>query len=173
MVTRGTSKKSKKDPDYGKIRIFVYGTLKRGRANNAVLKQSGAEFLGYDKITVDGSFVDMGHFPAVIMHNEDSDSNPDKTTIFGEVWYGTQDIIKSCDVLEGYPLFFDRQKMWSDIMRKRVWVYTLHEDWFAEVNTFLEPPIWQADKSETVFWNEYAKDTLSKDRLINRLPEEA
>lgn len=166
MVTRGTSKKSKKDVDYGKIRIFVYGTLKKGRANNAVLRQSGAEFLGYDKVTIEGSFVDMGHFPAIIKHDEGgSVENPDPTTIFGEVWFGSQEIIKSCDVLEGYPLFFGRTKMWTDIMRKRVWVYTLHEDWFAEVDNFLEPPIWQADKSETIFWYEYAKDTLQNEAI--------
>lgn len=152
----GTSKKTKKDPDYGKIRIFVYGTLKKGRPNNPVLKYAGAEFLGYDSITLDASFVDMGHFPAIIHHSDPAEKD-EQATIFGEVWFGSQDIIKSTDVLEGYPLFFSRIKMFTDILHKRVWVYVLHEDWFAEVDQFVDPLIWQPDQNENKYWKAYAK----------------
>lgn len=142
----------KKEKDYGDAKIFVYGTLKQRGCNNMVLKLAGAHFLGYDYIDVQGGvFMDLGAFPALVWPIEGSQA--DSQIIQGEVWYGPAEALKSCDILEGHPLFFSRSKHWTKIHRKRAWVYSLPETWIAEGNDFLTGAAWKPDKIEQEFWD--------------------
>jgi gamma-glutamylcyclotransferase (GGCT)/AIG2-like uncharacterized protein YtfP len=160
MVVRTTTKKGgahKKDPDYGKIRVFVYGTLKMHKANNLVLRKSGAKFLGYDTITVPAAaFIDLGGFPALIWPIDGATAS--SQIIRGEIWYGEKEMLTSCDILEGHPLFYERKKHWSDIHRRRVWAYALKEEWISEGEDFLNEPWWQPHKIEQDFWKKFNKD---------------
>jgi gamma-glutamylcyclotransferase (GGCT)/AIG2-like uncharacterized protein YtfP len=154
-----TSKKegAKKDvdPDYGQVRLFVYGTLKKNHPNNIILRRAGAKFLGNDSITIKGTFINMGHFPAMLWPVNGEGVKEEK--IKGEIWYGEQEMLKSTDILEGYPLFFDRVKQWSDILQRRVWVYYLKEEWFNEATDFIEDGMWKPQPAEKLYWEEYSK----------------
>lgn len=54
-------------PAKGKIRVFVYGTLKEGHSNHGLLYSAGAEFVGYDSITGPFRMTDMVGFPESIV----------------------------------------------------------------------------------------------------------
>jgi len=142
----------KRPPDYGMIRLFVYGTLKQGHYNNVVLKRSGGKFLGYDKIVLDNAaFVSLGFCPACVYPI--TAAGNDTQAICGEIWYGNQEMIKSCDILEGHPEFFRRSKQWSTIHERRCWMYSLEESWLSEATDFLDKSIWEPKKQEREFWN--------------------
>ena len=118
-----------------------------------VLAQSGAKFIGYDYIDVQGGvFMDLGAFPALVWPIEGSQN--DSQIIQGEVWYGPSEALKSCDILEGHPLFFSRSKHWTKIHRKRAWVYSLPETWIAEGTDFLNGEAWKPDEIEEQFWKD-------------------
>lgn len=141
----------KKDPDYGKIRVFAYGTLKRGQPNNIVLRKSGGECLGFDSVSMpSGAFMDLGGFPAII--HPISNSSAASQLVRGEVWYGSQEMLKSCDILEGHPLFYRRTKVWSHLLTRRVWVYSLSEEFIAEGEDFMSEPWWKPSDHEKRFW---------------------
>ncbi len=149
-------KKAERTPDYGQVRLFVYGTLKRGHANNVLLTNSGAKFLGYDFIPLNKStFVTFGAFPAVIYPLITTKRNTH--CIFGEIWYGTGEILKSCDILEGHPEFFRREKQRTKIFDRNCWVYTLPEDWIGEATDFLDEKSWKPVYEEETFWTNYEK----------------
>ena len=95
------------------MKVFVYGSLKRGFHNNPVL--DGARFIRADKVR--GYLLhDLGSYPAAVPCIGDSE-------IHGELY--EVDNLARLDSLEGYPSFYDRQ-------RKLVggcfaWVYYLSE----------------------------------------------
>lgn len=139
-----------KDKDYGKIRVFVYGTLKRGGGNNLLLKNANAEFLGYDSVTLDSScLIDLGGFPAFVTGIKDC---KDAKTVRGELWMGGDGMLRSLDILEGHPNFFTRIKTHTNRMNKNAWVYTVQEDWIDGADDFIEAPYWNANKEEKDFW---------------------
>ena len=141
----------KKDVDYGKIRLFVYGTLKKSKCNNVVLIKSDAKFLGYDTITVpNAAFMDLGGFPALVYPITGANNN--SQLIRGEVWYGGQEMMKSVDILEGHPLFYRRHKHWTDRLARRVWTYSVGEDWIAEGEDFINNSWWKPEDAEKEFW---------------------
>lgn len=141
-------------PDFGCVRIFVYGTLKKRGPNNIVLTSSGGALLGYDQIEIPGAaFMDLDAFPAMIYPI--TGSNQTTQIIRGEIWYGPPTILQSCDILEGHPLFFHRYKHWSVIHKRRVWAYSLPENWISEGQDFLSDTIWDPDDIELKFWKKY------------------
>jgi len=153
MVAATSGGAHKKDPDFGKVRIFVYGTLKMSKPNNIVLRKSGGTCLGYDSVTVpSGALMDMGQFPGLIHPIE---GNTESSQIVkGEIWYGEPEILRSCDILEGHPLFYRRRKHWSNILKRRVWVYALNSEWIAEGEDFMSESCWQPTDLEKAFWKE-------------------
>lgn len=152
MVKASKGGAHKKDPDYGFIRIFVYGTLKKSQPNNIVLRKSGAHFLGYDSVTIaSAAFLDLGGFPAIVWPIDNSQQS--SQVVRGEVWYGGPEIMKSCDILEGHPLFYNRRKHWSDLLKRRVWVYTLEESWISESEDFMTELSWKPSEMENKFWD--------------------
>ena len=81
--------------------VFVYGTLKRGYGNNALLQENGSIFI---KTTIPArplfDLVDLGHFPGLI---------PGFFYVQGELYNVSEEIIQRLDWLEGHPDFYYRQ----------------------------------------------------------------
>ena len=73
-------------------RIFVYGTLKRGRSNHAFL--SGQTFVGEAQTRPRYRLFDLGGYPGMIEVAKDGRS------IRGEVWDVDADCLQQLDVLE-------------------------------------------------------------------------
>lgn len=85
-------------------RVFVYGTLLSGESNHYLLE--GSELMG--KTVANGfDLKDLGPFPACV-------ENPLSTTsVEGEVWMVTKEVLARLDRLEGYPTFYNRKKIWT------------------------------------------------------------
>ena len=150
-------KPEKKEPDFGQVRVFVYGTLKTKNGNNFLLRESGAKFLGFDALHLpQATFIDLGGFPAIVQPL--GGTGEERQVIRGEVWYGSSEILKNLDILEGHPHFFRRSKQWSVIHNRRVWVYALPEDWIAEGEDFMDESTWKPSDEETAFWKAYCQN---------------
>ncbi len=80
------------------IRLFVYGTLKRGFHNAFYLQN--ARFLGEFTTSSVFSMYNFGNYPAV--------SDTGDTSIQGEVYEINQQQLESTDRLEWYPEFYQR-----------------------------------------------------------------
>lgn len=141
--------KSKKE-GYGKIRVFVYGTLKKGRWNNRLLQQSGATFLGHDSITDFVQMVDLGHFPGIIPVSH----KVGQATVFGEVYAGDGEMLDALDMLEGNGHFYTRVKMRTDRLDLNTWVYTLPVEWEKEAKDVVADGLWNPSAAELAFWEE-------------------
>lgn len=97
------------------IRVFVYGTLKKGEANHAVLR--GSDFLGVCTIGPGYAMVDLGWYPGVV---RDLGSEHE---VSGEVYRVDEPTLHSLDAIEGHPTFYKRVKVSTPW--KSAWVYTL------------------------------------------------
>lgn len=95
-----------------KIRIIVYGTLKRGFGNNSIYLTDD-QFCG--SATFKGKMYDYGYFPYVDITEEG--------IIHGEVFEVTPEELKRLDHLEGYPGFYDRTKIKPLDYKYECWVY--------------------------------------------------
>lgn len=80
------------------MRLFVYGTLKRGFRNACYLND--AEYLGEFSTCSDYSMYDFGGYPAV---SQEGDS-----AIAGEVYAVNPEHLAATDRLEWYPDFYQR-----------------------------------------------------------------
>lgn len=78
------------------MKVFVYGTLKRGFGNNLLL--SDAKYLGEDSL--EGyDMLDLGWYPAI---------KRGTGTVHGEVYEISPHILKRLDSLEGTPSYYAR-----------------------------------------------------------------
>lgn len=84
------------------IRIFVYGSLKRGYFNNSLLRH--AKFVSEVKTSKGFTLIDLGCFPAMIKIKTES-------YVLGELWLVSKDILYRLDDLEGHPYFYRRQSI--------------------------------------------------------------
>ncbi len=73
------------------MKVFVYGTLRKGYNNNYLLRD--ANFLG--EAQVKATMYSMGYIPYVSLNN-------DTNTVHGEVYEINEDILRRLDQLEGY-----------------------------------------------------------------------
>ena len=98
------------------MKVFVYGSLKRGYWNSTILMDS--EFL-FKATTVDSVYdmFDLGSFPAVV---KDGDSK-----IEGEVYKIKGRTIQMLDALEGNGSFYNREEILVTDGNKEVsaWIY--------------------------------------------------
>jgi gamma-glutamylaminecyclotransferase len=78
--------------------VFVYGTLLRGEPNHELLSRS--RFLGEARTEPSYTLVDMGAFPAMIHQGS--------TSVVGEVFEVTDDVLDALDELEGHPDWYTR-----------------------------------------------------------------
>ena len=108
-----------RNDDKGKIRVFVYGTLKIKHGNHTLLEKARADFVGHDTITGAFQMYDLNGFPA--LHGAE-ENHQIKGQIFA---LPNEEGLAALDYLEGHPNFFRRVKLWSDRLKKRVWVYML------------------------------------------------
>lgn len=98
------------------MKVFVYGSLKRGFHNNPVL--DGARFLRTDKMR--GYLLhDLGAYPAAVPCIGDNE-------IHGELYEVNNRVFARLDSLEGYPEFYDRFRARS-VGGCFAWVYYLSE----------------------------------------------
>jgi gamma-glutamylcyclotransferase (GGCT)/AIG2-like uncharacterized protein YtfP len=81
------------------MRVFVYGTLKKGGAHHGLLKDS--MYIGTAKIK--GTMYSLGPYPAVILAGT--------TDILGELYEIDAHTLDVLDQLEGYPNYYDRQEI--------------------------------------------------------------
>lgn len=77
------------------MRVFVYGTLKRGFHNHGLLETS--EYIGEDAIK--GTLIDFG-LPGLI---------PGSGIVKGEVYDVNVETLTLLDRLEGHPNFYERK----------------------------------------------------------------
>jgi gamma-glutamylcyclotransferase (GGCT)/AIG2-like uncharacterized protein YtfP len=69
----------------GKIRVFVYGTLKRKQPLHGLLERGrDVEYIGRDYIEEQMCMIDMGAFPAII--RDDYKDELCSSKLFGEVY---------------------------------------------------------------------------------------
>lgn len=151
------------DSKRGKVRVFVYGTLKEGHGNHTLLKEANAEFVGYDSITGPLLMTDMVGFPGVYRPKctgGEVECDADAANMIkGEVWAMDPEGLAALDYLEGHPTFYRREKWWTD-REVRAWVYMLSPQttlraisrgWLAD-DRQLPEGIWNPSTEEAEFW---------------------
>lgn len=79
--------------------VFVYGTLRKGGSNHRLLENS--RFV--TDATIRGRIHDCWGFPGLIRIDETQDSS-----VVGECYYVTNEVLADLDWLEGHPNFFQR-----------------------------------------------------------------
>lgn len=95
-----------------KEKVFVYGTLLSGESNNHLLVTS--EKLG--DAQVEGlEMHNFGPFPACVL------ALTNEPVVKGEVWEVDKDTFQRLDWLEGYPDFYDRVEVKTNL--GIAWVY--------------------------------------------------
>jgi gamma-glutamylcyclotransferase (GGCT)/AIG2-like uncharacterized protein YtfP len=104
------------------IRVFVYGTLKRGEANHGVLE--GSEFLGECAVGTGYKMVDLGWYPGVIRGVKGAGE------VYGEVYLVDEPTLHSLDAIEGHPNYYTRYKIATPF--KNAWIYTLPAEYADE-----------------------------------------
>jgi gamma-glutamylcyclotransferase (GGCT)/AIG2-like uncharacterized protein YtfP len=130
----------------GKVRIFVYGSLKTDLPNNILLQKADAVRVGLDSIVGEYKMLDFGAFPALIYGDKGT-----PLEVKGEVWAGDEDMLASIDMLENHPVFFSRSKTVTE-GGLRVWVYLLKEEWENEAEDYIEDGLWLPNAEEKERW---------------------
>jgi len=150
-ITEAANDENEDTKDKGKIRVFVYGTLKSTLGNHKLISNSDGEFLGLNSTTGAYQMFNMGGFPAVM---SDALHTNDSIQVRGELWTINDAGLAALDLLEGNPLFFSRRKIWTDNPRKRAWMYFLTEGWRDEVRVANEVPhcLWKPTTKEEIYW---------------------
>ena len=87
-------------------KLFVYGTLKQHQPNFRIIKNG--VFCGVGKLDKSNGYrmVSLGAFPALIPASSDQSQH-----IHGEIWDIDEEQFKNVEYLEGYPTFYDREKL--------------------------------------------------------------
>jgi len=143
---------AKRVSDEGKVRVLVYGTLKQGHTNGALLERVRANFMGYSSIVGPFKMLDLGPFPALF------DTKGEDNEIRGEVYAMEEEALAHLDFYEGHPNFFQRRKLWTsreiDGEMKRVWVYfqTIDELDDEIAGHVCKDGLWQPMDPERNFW---------------------
>lgn len=98
------------------VKLFVYGTLKRGEHNSHRLE--GATYLGH-AVTEDCYDMISSGFPMIW-------DNANGRPVRGEIYQINRTILDSCDALEGHPYFYRRQLrhfVSDDGQKHEAWIY--------------------------------------------------
>ena len=97
------------------IRLFVYGTLKKGFHNNFYLRD--ARYLGEFTTDPGYSMYSFGNYPAVCETGD--------TPILGEVYEISEQLLASTDRLEWYPEYY--QRVLIETSFGEAWMYVVRE----------------------------------------------
>lgn len=106
-------------------RVAVYGTLRKGQHNHAILEDSGGKFLGSFWTTRDWTMYDLGGYPAVTKDGSDS--------IFLEVY--EVEVMGMIDQLEGYPDYYNRT--YINTPYGGAWIYFLNDEQLPNIVTLV------------------------------------
>ena len=100
--------------------VFVYGTLRKGYGNNALL--TGCDCLGVFETTEKSFKMFTGSFPIVTPTGAGA--------IRGELYEISDRVFRNLDMLEGYPRFYDRKKVRvkDEENTTEAWMYIHHEE---------------------------------------------
>ena len=85
-----------------RIRLFVYGTLKRGGALHRHMEDFG-KFIGNNSLK-GFKMVNIGWFPAIYETGNEED------VVHGETYEIDEDNLKVFDAVEGYPSLYNRKE---------------------------------------------------------------
>lgn len=85
------------------MRVYVYGTLKRGYGNHRLLEREGVMMLGHAETLDHFDMINSG-FPVIV-------PNDQGLPVVGEVYDigDNEDILRSLDALEGEGVMYDRK----------------------------------------------------------------
>jgi len=106
---------SRRDKRAKTVRVFVYGTLKRGYQNNMHYLFGKSAMLGQHTTKPHYTLKDLGYYPAVELCGT--------TAVKGEVYQIADDVLQELDWLEGYPAFYERELI--DTEYGPSWMYYL------------------------------------------------
>ncbi len=93
------------------MKLFVYGTLKKGFGNNIILRN--CEMIDRDSL-MDFEMRSVGWFPAI--------NKKEGGSVFGEVYRIDPLILRRTDGLEGYPTHYHREIVHT-VGGHEVWAY--------------------------------------------------
>jgi gamma-glutamylaminecyclotransferase len=101
-------------------RVFVYGSLKRGRYNNDLLRES--RFIG-ERNTHDETWImrSLGGFPGVVKEHHGALS----ASICGELYEVDDNTLARLDRLEGNGHFYNRELVRLRDESEPAWMYVL------------------------------------------------
>ena len=103
------------------MKLFTYGTLKKGHYNNYLL--NGAEYLGSSKIK-GYQCINSPGFPYAIKAKDDS------SIIIGDVFEIERHHLSTTDRLEGYPIHYNRSEVETDY--GTAWIYYITKDRYID-----------------------------------------
>lgn len=95
------------------VKVFVYGTLRKGEANAFLL--NGTTCLGVCCLQSGFSLFDLGSYPAAIADARGPE-------LVGEVYEITAETLQALDVLEECPVLYDRELVMTSF--GEAWIYT-------------------------------------------------
>ena len=110
------------------MKVFVYGTLKRGGVLHNSLKD--CKYLGVDKIE-NFTMFELGWYPAVVPTLDSRES------IYGEVYEIDDKILSELDAIEGKGTLYDRVKINTRFGVAMMYVYAKKN----EIRTFNFPKV--------------------------------
>ncbi len=82
------------------MKIFVYGTLRRGGSNHHLLLEGRAEFVARARTPPAFELLDLGAFPAMVAGGT--------TSVLGEVYVVSERLRERLDILEDVPRLYHR-----------------------------------------------------------------
>ncbi len=104
------------------IRVFVYGTLRRGKRNHALLAKQ--KYLGEFQTQARYALYDTGPYPAAVGAGD--------TALRGEVYAVDKTCFARLDVLEDYPHSYTREQIRTAFGRAWIylWIADIEPDWY-------------------------------------------
>ena len=115
------------------VRLFVYGTLKRGFVREDLM--SAAQFEGPITTQRGYALYDLGAYPALVAHGEG--------TVAGEVYWVDAEHLEALDRYEGCPELYKRSAIvLADGSRAEAYVMTLDA---VQASPIVEGGVWEAE----------------------------
>lgn len=96
----------------GRVKAFVYGSLREGEANAGLLKN--AVKLGSECLHGGYILYDLGPYPAAVASSKGRQ-------LWGEVYQINECTLRALDWLEAYPVEYDRVEV--DTSYGKAWIY--------------------------------------------------
>ena len=104
-----------------KIKVFVYGSLKRGYGNHQHHLDK-SEFLGQAETLPQYSLFSLGAYPGVIKGGV--------TSVQGELYGVDKEGLRNLDRLEGHPSYYQREVI--ETSEGEAWIYLLPEEQYKD-----------------------------------------